>query len=180
MSALAARRSAGRLSLRRAMLVLNVIGLGVAGYLTYVHYAGFQNLLCVGGHHGVSSCETVQSSTWSELAGVPVALLGLIGYVGILASQLAPDREESRLVTLGLTLIGVGFSGYLTYRELFSIHAICEWCVSSAIILALLFIGAAIRYVNTPAAPEPPAAPSAEPESQPGPPRGRRSARAGA
>jgi uncharacterized membrane protein len=149
------RRGLGRLGLRRAMLALTVIGLGVASYLTYVHYAGFGALVCVGGHHGGSSCETVQSSVWSKLAGVPVALIGLVGYVGILGSQLLPDREESRLATLGMTLIGVGFSGYLTYRELFSIHAICEWCVSSAVIMTLLFIGAAIRYVNGPASPSP-------------------------
>jgi uncharacterized membrane protein len=134
-------------TLRRVMLLLAVVGLGVASYLTYVHYAGFGALVCVGGHGGHSSCETVQSSVWSKVAGVPVALLGLLGYVGILATLLAPDREEARLATLGLTLIGVGFSGYLTYRELFSIHAICEWCVSSAVILTLLLIGAAIRYV---------------------------------
>ncbi len=85
---------------------------------------------------------------WSKLDGVPVALLGLIGYIGITASLLAPDREESRLATLGLTLVGFAFSGYLTYRELFSIHAICEWCASSAVILTLLFICAAYRYVT--------------------------------
>jgi uncharacterized membrane protein len=138
------------------MLVLTVIGLGVASYLTYVHYAGFGALVCVGGHPGHSSCETVQSSVWSKVDGVPVALMGLIGYVGIFATLLAPDREETRLATLGLTLIGAGFSGYLTYRELFSIHAICEWCVSSAVILALLLIGAGIRYVlGSPAAADP-------------------------
>lgn len=137
-------------TLRRVMLVLTVIGLGVASYLTYVHYAGFGALACFGGHGGHSSCETVQSSVWSKVAGVPVALLGLIGYVGILGSQLLPDREETRLATLGLTLIGVGFSGYLTYRELFSIHAICEWCVSSAVIMTLLLIGAVTRYVLGP------------------------------
>jgi uncharacterized membrane protein len=90
----------------------------------------------------------VQTSVWSKVGGVPVALLGLIGYVGILASLLLPDREETRLATLGMTLIGVGFSGYLTYRELFSIHAICEWCVSSAVILSFLFICAVIRYLH--------------------------------
>jgi uncharacterized membrane protein len=129
------------------MIVLAVIGLGVASYLTYVHYAGFGALVCAGGHPGHSSCQTVQSSIWSKVAGVPVALLGLIGYVGILGSLLVPDREESRVATLGLTVIGFGFSAYLTYRELFSIHAICEWCVSSAVILTLLLIGAIIRYL---------------------------------
>ena len=116
--------------LRRVMIALCVIGLGVAIYLTYVHYSGIQPVCTAGG-----SCIKVQTSQWSRLAGVPVALIGLIGYVAILASLLAPDREETRLATLGLTLIGFGFSAYLTYRELFSIHAVCEWCASSAVIL---------------------------------------------
>lgn len=131
------------------MLVLSVAGLGVAIYLTYIHYAGI-NPLCTAG----ASCIKVQTSVWSKLAGVPVALIGLIGYVGILGSQLLPDREETRLATLGMTLIGVGFSGYLTYRELFSIHAICEWCASSAVIMTLLFIGSATRYVLGPGTPD--------------------------
>ena len=126
------------------MMVLAVIGLGVAIYLTYVHYSGTKPACTAG-----EACLKVQTSQWSKLAGVPVALIGLIGYIGIVASLLAPDREESRLVTLGLTLIGFLFSGYLTYRELFSIHAICEWCASSAVILTILLICAAIRYVIT-------------------------------
>jgi uncharacterized membrane protein len=129
--------------LRRAILVLALAGLAVAAYLTYVHYAGIKPACTAG-----TSCVKVQTSQWSELAGVPVALLGLIGYAGILATLLLPDREETRLATVALTLIGVGFSGYLTYRELFSIHAICEWCVSSAVILSLLFIGSVIRYLR--------------------------------
>ena len=129
-------------TVRRVMLVLAVVGLGVASYLTYVHYSGTPPACTAG-----QSCLKVQTSVWSKVDGVPVALLGLIGYVLILGTLLAPDREETRLATLGLTLIGVGFSGYLTYRELFSIHAICEWCVSSAVILTLLLIGAITRYV---------------------------------
>jgi uncharacterized membrane protein len=126
------------------MLVLAAVGLGVAVYLTYVHYSGTKPACTAG-----ESCLKVQTSQWSKLAGVPVAVIGLIGYIAILGSLLAPDREESRLITLGLTLIGFLFSGYLTYRELFSIHAICEWCASSAVILTILLICAAIRYVVT-------------------------------
>jgi uncharacterized membrane protein len=136
--------------LRRVMLVLSVIGLGVATYLTIIHYAGI-NPACTAGQ----SCVKVQTSQWSKVAGIPVALLGLIGYIGITASLLVPDREESRLATLGLTLIGFAFSAYLTYRELFSIHAICEWCASSAVILTVLFICAAYRYVTVSDAVEP-------------------------
>ncbi len=130
------------LILRRVMIGLAVVGLGVAVYLTYIHYAGIKPACTAG-----ESCVKVQTSQWSKLDGVPVALLGLIGYIGILTSLLLPDREETRLATLGLTLVGVGFSGYLTYRELFSIHAVCEWCASSAVILTILFICAVIRYV---------------------------------
>jgi uncharacterized membrane protein len=128
------------------MLVLAAVGFAVATYLTYIHYAGI-NPACTAGQ----SCIKVQTSVWSKVDGVPVALLGLIGYIGILATLLSPDREETRMATLGLTVIGVGFSAYLTYRELFSIHAICEWCVSSAVILTLLLIGAVWRYLVTPA-----------------------------
>ncbi|HEY5431528.1 MAG TPA: vitamin K epoxide reductase family protein [Solirubrobacteraceae bacterium] len=130
-------------ALRRLMQVLAVIGLAVATYLTVIHYAGLKPACTAG-----QSCIKVQTSQWSKLDGVPVALLGLIGYVGILGSLLVRDREESRLATLGLTLIGFGFSAYLTYRELFSIHAICEWCASSAVILTVLFGCACWRYVT--------------------------------
>jgi uncharacterized membrane protein len=125
------------------MLALAVIGLAVAAYLTYVHYSGVKPACTAG-----QSCLKVQTSQWSRLAGVPVALIGLIGYVTILASLLLPDREETRLGTLGLTLIGFGFSAYLTYRELFSIHAVCEWCASSAVIMTLLLGCSIARYLR--------------------------------
>jgi uncharacterized membrane protein len=127
------------------MLVLAVVGVGVATYLTYVHYAGIKPACTAG-----ESCVKVQTSQWSKLDGVPVALIGLIGYVVILSTLLLRDREETRLATLGLTLIGFGFSAYLTYRELFSIHAVCEWCASSAVIMTILLCCAVARYVRTP------------------------------
>lgn len=139
--------------LRIGMRVVTVLGILLASYLTYVHYSGTRPACTAG-----QACIRVQTSQWSKLDGIPVALIGLIGYVGIFLSLLVPDREESRLATLALTLIGFGFSAYLTYRELFSIHAICEECATSAVFLTLLFIGAAIRYVvtsDTPAGPPP-------------------------
>jgi uncharacterized membrane protein len=129
--------------LRIAMIVLCTLGLGVASYVTYVHYSGAQPL-CTGG----GSCLQVQTSVYSKLAGVPVALIGLIGYIAILASLLVPQNETTRMATAALTVIGFAFSAYLTYRELFSIHAICEWCVSSAVIMTVLACLAVWRFLR--------------------------------
>jgi uncharacterized membrane protein len=125
------------------MIVLAVIGLGVASYLTYVHYAGIKPACTAG-----ESCTKVQTSEWSKFAGVPVALIGLLGYVAILTSLLVPENESTRLATLLLTLVGFGFSAYLTYRELFSIHAICEWCASSAVIMTVLVCLSTWRFLR--------------------------------
>jgi uncharacterized membrane protein len=125
-----------------AMLAIATAGLGVASYLTYVHYSGSPPVCTAGG-----SCLKVQTSIYSKLAGVPVALIGLLGYMAILGSLLAPNRETSRLATATFTLAGFAFSGYLTYRELFSIHAICEWCASSAVIMTILMCLAVWRFL---------------------------------
>lgn len=140
--------------LRRGMIGLTVLGVALAAYLTYVHYSGTPPACTAG-----QACIKVQTSLWSKLDGVPVALIGLIGYVLILGSLLAPDREESRLATLGLTLVGFGFSAYLTYREIHSIHAICEECATSAVFLTILFIGSVIRYLQGTPKPAPPPPP---------------------
>jgi len=135
-------------TLTLAILIIAVIGLGDASYLTYVHYNGLQGLICLGAHHGHSSCETVQSSVYSKLDGVPVALLGLIGYVALLLSLLVRG-ELGRAAGFGVTLIGFGFSAYLTYREIFTIKAICEWCVGSAVCLTVLLILTGVRFLRS-------------------------------
>jgi uncharacterized membrane protein len=121
-------------ALRITLLTLTVVGVGVATYLTYIHYAGIKPLC---GKNG-GGCEIVQTSEYAKLAGVPVALIGLIGYVAILASLLAPENETTRFATVALTVVGFGFSMYLTGREAFSIHHWCEWCLSSAGIITVI------------------------------------------
>jgi uncharacterized membrane protein len=118
---------------RIALTSLTLAGLGIASYLTFVHYSGIK-VVCTAGE----SCTKVETSVYSELAGVPVALLGLLGYAAILGLLLAPENERTRFAMTALTLVGFAFSAYLTYRELFSIHAICEWCATSAAILTLM------------------------------------------
>jgi uncharacterized membrane protein len=125
--------------LRIAIAVVCLIGIGVATYLTYTHYAGLNVVCPVSG-----GCETVQKSVYSKLAGIPVAVLGLAGYIAILIS-LAVRNELGRAAGFGIALIGCLFSLYLTYREIFTIKAICPWCVSSAVMMTLLTILTAIR-----------------------------------
>jgi uncharacterized membrane protein len=131
-------------ALRTAGLVLAVLGIGIAGYLTYVHYAGVEPACSIA--HG---CHKVQHSEYAALAGVPVAVLGLVGYVGILAA-LAVDGEPGRMAAALFALVGFGFSAYLTYRELFTIDAICQWCVASAVLMTGLAIVCVRRLLTPP------------------------------
>jgi uncharacterized membrane protein len=126
----------------RVIAVLSVLGIGIAGYLVWVHYAGLEPV-CAGGSGG---CERVQSSSYAELAGVPVAVLGLAGYTAILGSLLLPGAA-GRQATAFLALAGAGFSAYLTYLELGVIHAICQWCVASAIVMSLIAAASAARLL---------------------------------
>jgi uncharacterized membrane protein len=130
--------------LRLLIAVLGLVGAGIAGYLTYVHYAGVRPLCLASG-----GCETVQSSRYAELASVPVAVLGLAGYVLIVGSLLVPG-DAGRFAAALLALVGFGFSGYLTFRELFTIDAICQWCVASAIITLVIAVVATLRALGAP------------------------------
>jgi uncharacterized membrane protein len=110
-----------------------LIGVGIATYLVYIHYAGIKPICAAGG----GGCEKVQSSDYAKLAGIPVAVLGLAGYLAILASLFVPG-DLGRLAGAAIALSGFGFSLYLTYREIFTIKAICQWCIGSAVLMTLL------------------------------------------
>jgi uncharacterized membrane protein len=125
-----------------AIVVLCLLGIADAGYLTYVHYAGLKVACLASG-----GCETVQASKYAKLAGIPVSMLGLIGYIAILLT-VAIRNELGRAAAFGIALIGFGFSMYLTYRELFTIKAICQWCVGSAVLMTALTILTAVRFVR--------------------------------
>jgi uncharacterized membrane protein len=126
------------------MIVLTAVGLCLAAYLTYVHYSGVTPPCSIKGN----PCSQVQKSQYSLLIGIPVALIGLLGYIAILGSLLAPEGERARFVTMALILGGFGFSLYLTYRELFTLHKICEWCVSSAVIMTVLACLSVWRFLR--------------------------------
>jgi uncharacterized membrane protein len=125
----------GHIARRVLLRTLAVVGLLISAYLTWVHYAGVAPV-CVGGSGG---CETVQSSSYATILGVPVAVVGLVGYSGLLLSASLRDEVGIYLGFL-VALVGALFSAYLTYLELFVIHAICEWCVASAAVIVAALI----------------------------------------
>lgn len=131
--------------LRAAAAALALAGLAIAIYLTVLHY-DHSAPVCVGGGGG---CEKVQSSDYAELMGIPVALIGAVGYALIGLSLLVPG-DAGRFAGALLGLVGVGFSLYLTYLELFVIDAICQWCVASAVVMAALAAVTLIRFAGTP------------------------------
>jgi uncharacterized membrane protein len=108
---------------KRAIAAVALLGLAVSAYLTWVHYAGIEQV-CT----GISDCERVQTSSYAELAGIPVAVLGVVGYAALLLSLRGPAE-----LTALLAYLAVAFSAYLTWAELFRIDAICQWCVVSAL-----------------------------------------------
>ncbi|MBW8012206.1 MAG: vitamin K epoxide reductase family protein [Chloroflexi bacterium] len=128
-----------------AVPVLALIGIFVAGYLSYIHWFP-ESSLC--GDFG--DCETVNLSRWATIRGVPIALLGMGMYVLILGLSIYRLRSQTETHSMiapaifGLSLFGVLYSAYLTYLELFVIHAICPYCVASAIIVTLIF-GLSVR-----------------------------------
>ena len=117
-------------ALRVAAAVVALAGLGVAGYLTWAHYAD-ASVICVSG----GGCETVQESAYSELAGVPVAALGVAAYAAVLA-LVAWDTPSARLAAAAIALVGLLFSAYLLVLQLFVIDAICIWCVANDVVIA--------------------------------------------
>jgi uncharacterized membrane protein len=134
-------------TLRRAATFVAALGVGVATYIAIAESDG-GSAACLAGGGG---CETVANSPYSELAGINVAVLGIVGYVLILATALLRG-DAARMAGFGLALTGFGFSVYLTYLELFVIDAICQWCVVSAVLMTVLFGLNAIRmlrYVGT-------------------------------
>ena len=120
--------------MRAAAIGVALAGLGIATYLTVVHYSGGEPVCAVA--HG---CATVQQSDYAALAGVPVAVLGVAGYLALLVT-LARDGEAWRTAAAVLSLAGLGFSAWLTYVEIGVLDAICIWCVGSAACMALLAV----------------------------------------
>ncbi|MGC8856769.1 MAG: vitamin K epoxide reductase family protein [Anaerolineae bacterium] len=136
--------------LYRLSLALVTLGLLVSIYMT-IYKLTENNALCLGS----GDCSTVNASRYSEVYGIPVAFIGVLGYGAILGSLLLEKRnnffgQNSTLVVFGLTLAGFLFTVYLVYVEFYLIKALCPFCLTSQVAMTLLFLISLIRLVRQP------------------------------
>jgi len=126
---------------RMVLAILALLGLLVSLYMLAYGLGLTGPVIC-----GLGDCGAVQNSPYARVGPIPTAAFGVLGYLVLLFLSflgLQPTSQGSRLVPLGLfggVIVGVGFSAYLTYLEAFVIHAWCQWCVASAIFMALAFL----------------------------------------
>jgi len=139
------KASGGFRGLLWVTVVLSGLGIFVSGYLVTKRVTG-GSLACT----RWAECDVVNNSVYSQIYGVPISVIGLAGYLLLLALACAALWTEGwtqrRMLLLGfvLSLGGVGFSAYLTYLEIYVIEALCAWCVASAVIITLLAIVTAV------------------------------------
>jgi uncharacterized membrane protein len=131
-----------------SVAILAILGAIDSTYLLIYKLTG-NNRMCLGN----GGCHNVNFSPYSEIYGIPISLIGLLAYLVMLAVVLLEPRmkllqENGPLILFGMGLTGLAFSVYLTYLELYVIHAVCPFCVASAIIILLMFIVAIIRLVK--------------------------------
>ena len=128
----------------------SLAGLGVAGYLTYEHYTGSANLVC--SDKGVVNCLAVTTSAYSKVAGVPVAVLGLVFFAVMVVLQLPAMWRRTdhliRRVRMAWSVIGVGTVLYLLATELFRIDAICLWCTAVHVLTFVVFISTVLGTLS--------------------------------
>lgn len=128
-----------------ACLVLALLGLVDAGYLSWIKLTG-SAVAC----SNVGNCELVNNSRFADIQGVPIALLGAAGYLMMvvllgLEWRNPAAAENARLGVFGLALVGTLYSAYLTYIEFGVLHAICPYCLASAVIMTCLFALSIVR-----------------------------------
>ena len=135
---------------RLSSFILAGIGFVDSLYLTYVKLS---NSYAICGPIG--DCESVNTSKYAEIAGIPIALLGAGTYLVIILLLLMENRgdywaEYGPIMVFGISLAGVLYSAYLTYVEIYVLRAICPYCVVSAVVLVLLLALATTRLVRDP------------------------------
>ena len=136
--------------LGRVSLWFAVLGGFVSIYMTIFKLTENQSM-CLGN----GGCSVVNNSIYSEVYGIPVSVVGIIGYGALVAALLLQHRgsfmqENGLLIIFGLALVGFLFTAYLIYVEIALIHALCPFCITSQVSITVLFVLSVIRLVREP------------------------------
>ena len=134
--------------LRWTSIILSILGLVDSIYLAWIKLAN-ATAACA----GIGDCESVNNSPYAEIAGIPIAVLGAGAYLLMISLLLMEPRaefwkENSPLIVFGLSLVGVLYSAYLTYVEVAILHAICPYCVISAVLLVAILAISVVRLLS--------------------------------
>lgn len=130
-------------NLRRIIAFVAALGIGVATYIAIADSGGGAPACLAGG----GGCEAVANSSYSHIAGVNIAIFGIVGYAILLLTAFFAN-DVARFTGFATALGGFGFSVYLTYLEIYTIEAICQWCVASAVLMTILFLLNATRLIG--------------------------------
>ncbi|MFC1916901.1 vitamin K epoxide reductase family protein [Chloroflexota bacterium] len=124
-----------------AMPALGLLGMGISGYLTYIHYQNLKSICLFN-----ADCDPVLTSQYATIWGVPISLFGLLMYsmLTVLSLWSVRARDEWQdvlnLALYSISLSGTVFSLYLYYLEIFEIHAFCSWCIGSSIVIVSILV----------------------------------------
>ena len=136
--------------LYKASMILVVIGILVSSYMT-IYKLTNNNSMCLGS----GDCSTVNASKYSEIYGIPVGLVGVAGYASILVMLLLENRNDllrrnATLFIFGLSLTGFLFTLYLIYIEFAILKAVCPFCLTSQVVMTIIFVISVIRLIRQP------------------------------
>ncbi|MBI5960536.1 MAG: vitamin K epoxide reductase family protein [Chloroflexi bacterium] len=136
--------------LRLISIVCCVLGILVAGYMAWAEVTGNETMCA---DTGSIDCQAVQQSAYAETFGIPVAILGLLGYVAMLGVLILEDQvglfaHYGRTLVAGMSLFGFMFQSYLTYVEADVLGKWCQWCVASYVLITLIFGIAVYRIIS--------------------------------
>ncbi len=132
---------------RMVAAFLSMVGMLIASYLFLYKIGKIGTMAC-----GTGGCETVQTSEWASFLGVGVSLIGLLGYLGLFLVAMVGlqpplvGRRGVSLLLVAMSGLGVAFALYLTALEVMVIHAICRWCVASAVIIMVVFVASLLDF----------------------------------
>jgi uncharacterized membrane protein len=133
-----------------ATMISAIAGMAISIYM-FIFKVFSIDAMCLGN----SGCSSVNASPYSEIYGIPIAVVGFIGYLAIIVTLILENRlpffeENGPMLEFGMGLVGVVYSAYLTYLEFYVIHAVCPFCIASAVAITLCFVFALIRLIKQP------------------------------